>query len=147
MGWISKLRNRDEGAQLVEFAILAPFLILLLLGIIEFGFFLGEWNEIKHGVHEGARLAAVNDNDLLNNTCATMDVHGSSTVVSVDFTDGGSGVIGDTGTVSITASNIDSLSGLGLIEAFLPDSISADADFRLEQDSGSWDSGSQDGDC
>ena len=138
--------RRDRGANLVEFAMIAPFLILLLLGIIEFGFLMGEWNEVKHGAHEGARLAAVNDANLLTNTCDSMDVHSSGTVITVDFTDGASGELGDQATVVVTATNLSSLSGLGLIEAFLPTTISADAEFRLEQDS-SWDSTSADGTC
>lgn len=141
-------QDRERGANLVEFAILAPFLIILLLGIIEFGFFLGEWNEVKHGAHEGARLAAVDDANLFTNTCNAMDLHGSGTTVDIDFTDGttGTGEIGDQASIVVTASNISSLSGLGIINAFLPDTISADADFRLEQDS-SWDDTSADGTC
>lgn len=115
-----------------------PFLILLLLGIIEFGFLMGEWNEVKHGAHEGARLAAVDDANLLTNTCDSMGLHSSGTTVTVSFT--GSGSLGDQGTVVVTASNLSSLSGLGLIEVFLPTSLTADADFRIEQDS-SWSDG------
>lgn len=128
-------RGREEGANLVEFALLAPLLIILLLGIIEFGFLMGEWNEVKHGAHEGARLAAVDDSDFVDRTCDSMALHSSSTTVDVTFT--GGGTIGDQGTVVVTASNVSSLSGLGIIEVFLPTTISADADFRIEQDS-SW---------
>ncbi len=88
---------RDRGASLVEFALVAPMLILLLLGIIEFGFFLGEWNELKHGAHEGARLAAVDDSSLLTNTCDTINLNDNSSV-AVTFTRSGD-AIGDTGTV------------------------------------------------
>jgi hypothetical protein len=135
--------RKDRGANLVEFALIAPFLILLLFGIIELGFFIGEWNEVKHGAHEGARLAAVNDASLITNTCDSMDLHGGGTVVTLDFTDGASGAIGDQAKIVVTASNIDSLSGLGLIEVFLPTSISADAEFRLEQPSTGWSTSTQ----
>jgi len=132
MGWISKLRrNQDHGAQLVEFALLAPFLLLLLLGIIEFGFFLGEWNELKHGAHEGARIAAVNQStDVVTSTCDAINLHGNSSV-TVTFTRTGS-EIGDSGNVHLSA-NISSLSGLGMVDALLPDQVVTDADFRLEQ--------------
>lgn len=122
--------QKDRGAQLVEFAILAPFLILLLLGIIEFGFFLGEMNELKHGAHEGARLAAVNESNLVTETCSSINLQDNS-AVTVTFTRTGSD-IGDQGAVSLSA-NINSLSGLALINALLPASISTDAEFRLEQ--------------
>ena len=55
-------RNRkggDAGASLVEFALIAPFLLLLLMGIIEFGFLFGQSNEVRHAAREGAHYAAV----------------------------------------------------------------------------------------
>lgn len=144
MGWISKFRRRDvqdRGAQLVEFALLAPLLILLLLGIIEFGYVLGERNEVKHGVHEGARLAAVNDSAIITNACTAMQLSGTSAAITlVDGTTSeagaadGVGAIGDQASVTVTAT-ISSLSGLSFIEVFLPTSISTTAEFRLEQPS------------
>lgn len=130
-------RDNDPGASLVEFALLAPFLILLLLGIIEFGYFLGEFNDVRHGAREAARAAAVNsgDNTFLHDlTCDSMDLTSN---VTVRLTDGPSGGIGDTATVQVTASP-DSLSGLGLIEVFLPNTLQSTVEFRLEQSSTDW---------
>ena len=127
----------DHGASLVEFALLAPFLILLLLGIIEFGYFLGEFNDVRHGAREGARLAAVNAGDnglLLDGTCGAMDLTSN---VEVLFNDGPSGSAGDTGSIRVVATP-DSLSGLGIIEMFLPNSLQSTIEFRLEQDSDGW---------
>jgi Flp pilus assembly protein TadG len=129
-----KRRGREKGASLVEFALTAPFLILLLLGVIEFGFLLGEFNDIRHGAREGARAAAVNagDNAVLHTTtCDAMDLTSN---VSVRFTDGASGGLGDTAGVSVAA-DVESLSGLALIDMFLPDSLESTVEFRLEQDS------------
>jgi len=127
----------ENGASLVEFALLAPFLILLLLGIIEFGYLLGEFNDVRHGAREGARIAAVNTGDnvfLHNATCDAMDLTSN---VTVQFTDGAGGDIGDTGTVQVIATP-GSLSGAGLIEIFLPDTLASTVEFRLEQDSEEW---------
>ena len=135
----------DRGAALVEFALLMPFLLLLVLGIIEFGFFLGEWNELKHGALQGARLAAVNDGNLKDNTCASIKLN-DNTSVTIDFELTGGTAIGDQGTVTLDAT-ISSLSGVGLIDAFLPGSISAYAEFRLEQIATAWDSVLEDGAC
>ncbi len=118
---------------------LLPFLLLLVLGIVEFGFLLGQFNEVRHGAHEGARLAAVDDAALGVNTCNSMNLVG---IVEVDFTDSTNGQIGDQASVTVNAT-ISSLSGLGLVEIFLPLNLSTTADFRLEQPS-SWDSGDQD---
>jgi Flp pilus assembly protein TadG len=53
-------RHKSErGANLVEFALVAPFLILLLFGIIEFAWVFAQDLTVKHGAREGARLAAV----------------------------------------------------------------------------------------
>ena len=57
-----KSYRRDDGGQaLVEFALIMPFLLLFLVGIIEFG---RAWNQhqvITDAAREGARKAAVWD--------------------------------------------------------------------------------------
>ncbi len=50
----------DEGAVLVEFALICPLLFLLIFGVIEFGWAFGQNLDVRHGAREGARLAAVN---------------------------------------------------------------------------------------
>lgn len=134
----SCLKGRGEnGASLVEFALIAPFLILLLLGVIEFGYLFGEFNDVRHGAREGARAAAVNagNNAFLHDlACDAMDL---TTNVTVRFTDGSSGDLGDTAAVQVVASP-QSLSGLGLIEVFLPNTLQSTVEFRLEQDSDAW---------
>lgn len=51
----------DEGAALVEFALLAPFLLVLLFGIIDFGMMLNDYQSLRQGVRDGARAATVAD--------------------------------------------------------------------------------------
>lgn len=125
-------RSKDRGANLVEFALLAPLLILLLLGIIEFGWLFSQNNDVKHGAREGARAAAVNlgDNGALHShTCDSMDL---ASDVTVEFTDSANGEIGETASVAVIATP-SSLSGLGLIEVFLPSTLTSTIEFRLEQ--------------
>jgi Flp pilus assembly protein TadG len=50
----------DSGAALVEFALIAPLLFLIVFGIIEFGYGYGQSLDVRHGAREGSRLAAVN---------------------------------------------------------------------------------------
>lgn len=139
-GW-----REDRGANLVEFALVMPFLLLLILGIIEFGYLLGEYNDVRHGAREGARLAAVNgasSADLHSRTCDSMDL----TTGSMDVTfSGGSPDIGATRTVTVTAT-VSSLSGLGLIEIFLPNTLQSSVEFRLEQPA-TWVAGDASGAC
>lgn len=129
--------KRDRGANLVEFALLAPLLILLVLGIVEFGWLFSQNNDVRHGAREGARAAAVdlgNNATLLAATCDAMDL---TSQTSVEFTDGSGGAVGSYGSVTVEAAP-SSLSGLGLIEAFLPSTLSSTVQFRLEQPSDLW---------
>jgi Flp pilus assembly protein TadG len=56
-------RLRDErGQALAEFAIALPLLLVLLLGLIDFGKAINYWIDETHLANEGARWAAVNNN-------------------------------------------------------------------------------------
>ena len=45
----------DGGAAAVEFALLLPFLALLVCGVIDLGRWFSAWNETKNAAREGAR--------------------------------------------------------------------------------------------
>ena len=51
--------GREAGAALVELAIIAPLLLLLIFGIIEFGLTLNHDVNLTNGVREGARPATM----------------------------------------------------------------------------------------
>ena len=51
--------DRERGATLVEFALIAPLFFLLVFAIIEFGFAFNDFQSIRQGVREGARQAVV----------------------------------------------------------------------------------------
>jgi hypothetical protein len=57
--------------------------------------------------------------------------------VTVRFTDGSSGALGDTAVVQVIASP-ESISGAPLIGMFLPETLESTVEFRLEQDSDHW---------
>ncbi len=61
-------RVRRRGAALVEFALVMPLLLLLLVGIMEFGRAWSQTQVITDAARQGARLAA-----LLNNSSAGQD--------------------------------------------------------------------------
>jgi Flp pilus assembly protein TadG len=52
--WVS-----EEGAQLVEFAIVLPLLLLVVLGIAEFGFIFQRYEVVTNAAREGARIAVL----------------------------------------------------------------------------------------
>jgi Flp pilus assembly protein TadG len=51
-------RRRRRGDAVIEFALLAPTLLLLLFGILEVGRVLDTWLIVQNAVREGAREAA-----------------------------------------------------------------------------------------
>src|SRR5919198_3636139 len=56
-------RCRDErGVALTEMALVLPLLLLLILGMIDFGKAINYWIDDTHLANEGARLAVVNNN-------------------------------------------------------------------------------------
>jgi Flp pilus assembly protein TadG len=53
-------RRRERGAALVEFALLLPLLITLILGTIDFGYMVNRDTLINSAAKEGAREASLN---------------------------------------------------------------------------------------
>jgi Flp pilus assembly pilin Flp len=53
-----RLKKSDRGASLIEFALILPFLLALVLGIIEFGWIYTGYISVTGAAREGARLAA-----------------------------------------------------------------------------------------
>ncbi len=61
-GPLRALRSDQRGTALVEFALVAPLLFLLLFGIVDFGRALDYYNQMTQLAGQGARAAAVNRN-------------------------------------------------------------------------------------
>lgn len=133
--------KRDEkGAALVEFAVMAPLLLVLLLGIVEFGWLLANDLDVRHGAREAARLAAVDagDTDTMGDiTCASMDFSGGQTVT---FTDSASGDIGTEASVDVSLPYTSLTRFFG---AIIPATLDTTVTIRLEQESDSWVSGAR----
>ncbi len=55
-------RNRRRGATMVEFAFVAPVLLLVMFGILEYARFFYTAQVMNNAAREGARYAAVNTN-------------------------------------------------------------------------------------
>lgn len=60
---IETIKN-EKGQALVEFAIILPILLLLVMGILEFGMMLNSYLTIQNLTREGARLGIVGGTDL-----------------------------------------------------------------------------------
>jgi Flp pilus assembly protein TadG len=59
---VRRLRLEERGTALVEFALVAPVLFLLIFGVLDFSLALNAYNQESQLVGLGARAAAVNRN-------------------------------------------------------------------------------------
>jgi hypothetical protein len=74
---LSKGRLKNErGVALVEFALVLPLVMLLLLGMIDFGKAFTMWIDETHLANAAARYAAVNKNPAPGGTTADADIAG-----------------------------------------------------------------------
>lgn len=58
-----RARTRERGAAVVEFALIMPILLILVFGIISYGYMLSFRQAISQAAAEGARAAAVAQRD------------------------------------------------------------------------------------
>ncbi|MFP5255711.1 MAG: TadE/TadG family type IV pilus assembly protein [Acidimicrobiia bacterium] len=134
-----KWARGERGAALIEFALIAPVLFLLIFGIIEFGWAFFQMLDIRHGAREGARLAAVNFKsssspspadqvgEIVDELCDRMD-NGDGIFVQITRT---SDAVGEPFEVHVTK-QLDQLTGfLGF--ALNGKTISSTVDSRIEQ--------------
>ena len=56
---LRRLRRSESGAELVEFALTLPLLLLIVLGMIEFGFVFQQYEVVTNAAREGARIAVL----------------------------------------------------------------------------------------
>lgn len=54
---LRRLVRSESGAELIEFALTLPLLLLIVIGIIEFGFIFREYEVVTNAAREGARIA------------------------------------------------------------------------------------------
>jgi Flp pilus assembly protein TadG len=110
---LSRKSRHDRGANLVEFAVIAPLLFLLLFGIIEFAWLFASNLDVRQGAREAVRVAATDR--LPNPATPAVDIcdglnltHRPTTLVSI--TRAGDNV-GDAITVTVDA-EAETITGL-----------------------------------
>jgi Flp pilus assembly pilin Flp len=129
------LRNQ-RGASLVEFALIMPLLVLLILGIVDAGWAFFQNLEVRHGAREAARLAAVDygtADEIIVATCQRMNVAHGSEDFTVALSKSGSD-IGDTATVTVSKPDHTSLTGI--LPFFDHLNLSTTVEIRIEQPAG-----------
>ncbi len=100
----SRLRHED-GAALVEFALVLPLLLVLLLGMVDVGKAYNYWIDETHLSHTGARWAAVNKNP---GPGATLQASIRDRAETEELKNGGTGSVPDPIQVCISFPNVTS---------------------------------------
>lgn len=124
----------ERGANLVEFALIAPLLIALLLGVVDFAWILTQHQDVRHGAREAARLAAVSTDTGANMATLTCSAMNDPDGAVITFGRTGANP-GDTGTVSVVSpvASLTGFSSLPFVGAVYPTSFTEAISFRLEQ--------------
>jgi Flp pilus assembly protein TadG len=65
---LRRLRREEHGVALVEFALVAPLLLVILFAMLDFGRTFNYWIDATHLANEGARWAVVNKNPASSGT-------------------------------------------------------------------------------
>jgi hypothetical protein len=81
--------REERGQALVEFALVLPLLMLLILGLIDIGKAISYWNDETHLANEAARYAAVNNKP--NGTGFSIEDRIESQASSEELRSGGGG--------------------------------------------------------
>jgi Flp pilus assembly protein TadG len=63
--------SSEEGVALIEFALVLPFLLLIIFGMVDLGKAVSYWNDETHLANQAARYAAVN-------SCSACDTAGQT---------------------------------------------------------------------
>jgi Flp pilus assembly protein TadG len=135
--------TRDEGAVLVEFALVLPLLMLILLGTLQFGILLNAKINETHLTSSAARYAAVNQNpgdpdslvDYIKGKAGTSGLRDTAQVcVTYPVSeDGSTGEAGDPVTVSMSYTyDLIPFLGNSLSPPAASITVSGDATMRLE---------------
>ena len=133
------IRKRgDKGANLVEFALVMPFLLVLMFGIVEFAWIFATNLDVKHGAREGARITAVaqpagGNATLAAEICSRMDIAGSSPT-SITWISDGTPDVGEGVTVTVST-NTTPQTLTGFLDPFFSRITSFDStvEIRIEQ--------------
>ena len=56
---VARFRHNDEGAELIEMAIVLPLLLFLIMGMVDFGFLFQRYVVLTNAAVEGARVASL----------------------------------------------------------------------------------------
>ncbi len=104
--------SRERGAAALEFALVAPVLILMIMGMVDFGMVVNAQAVVANGARDGARVASLNGSEANARSAAlksTSSLGGTAPTVAVQcFTD-------ITAATACTGANYDAAKAAGYI--------------------------------
>ena len=56
---LARFARAESGAELIEFGLTLPLMLLVVLGIIEYGFVFQQYEVVTNAAREGARIAVL----------------------------------------------------------------------------------------
>lgn len=126
----------ERGAAVVEFAVLLPLLILLLIGGVETAWLFSQQIDVRHAAREAGRMAATDHGDaftIATDVCTLMD---DSTGATVTLSGATQPVGGDIeATVALPAETLTSLMDWAFPSTMILDETST---FSLEVSPPTW---------
>ena len=103
-----RLAGEERGVALVEFALVAPLLLVLLFGMLDFGRAFNYWIDTTHLANEGARWAVVNS---VPSPSGTLQTYLRQRADTDELRNGGTSAVPDPLEVCIAFLNPDGTAG------------------------------------
>lgn len=109
-----RLKKSEKGVSLIEFALVLPILLALLIGIVEFGWILNGHITVTGAAREGARVAVVGGtkaqiDDAVENHIDPLNITGL--VIDEEIGDYNSDILDETKTKVTVSGGLNSLTG------------------------------------
>lgn len=130
---VPSVMKHEDGASAVEFALVLGLLMLLLTGIIQFGYTFHQYLQVEHAAREGARWASLRTAGGFVNTPGTARYYAAEAAPGLDLDDAQIEISVD-GTTRDTATASDSGKTVAVTVTYtspvmmpLPDSITGGA--------------------
>lgn len=118
------LSNNRRGQSLVEFALILPLLLFLVMGIIQFGFILSGYVTVSNAAREGARVGIIEKTDasIISKVNEAFDSspYLSNPSIVITFPEGGGYTNGEPVSVEVTG---DVLIMVPLLDEIFPANI------------------------
>ncbi len=128
----SSADHRATGIASLEFVIILPVLLILLFGVMEYGWMLTKSGEVVNAAREGAREGARTDatnadiNAVVDQRLAAADISGHTTTIT------NAAAVGDPVTVQITVPYDGNLELTGFFMVPVPTSLQASVSMSKE---------------